>query len=676
MPRIVPLVIAAAAPLMLIATFAAGSTPDDEELRWGILSSVLHVRGLLAGELLTWTSALGFGIPHPMVPNYNMHPLTPLLAIVPVIVWVRLLYIAHTLVGALGMWRLMAALRLAPVIRAVCVFTFLLATPTQNYALDFWPSHYVMWTSSPWLVLLAWRFLEAGEAHVRRAGVLLGLSAGIVLATTHPGHAPVYGTVVIGLVLVRRHALAARWRWALLALGIAVAVAAPNLVQLARERSIFDPELGVVKFGEPVPPAAVWDLFFRPFLLSNQPWQDAIAAAGVRVPFFGGPFAALAIAGIVMLRRTLLDIRLGAILSAILLFTPALDLTFLSRYHFRDPMLLCAIPLAGVMLDRYLAAPRTRAVAWTAITVQLAVVGAAAFPSVQTMWLPEPREALWLRGATAAQPLADRLLRFIEGDGRIVYSAQVDFEVAEFGRLPDGLGVNALAYRGASIVNGSFKGISADVLWPDDRLFYGRIRVPPQQIESDAALDLLGIRYVVAKPGEAVAAGLRPLVTMHDAYRSPLILYDNPDAGPGAFVIDYSKGELAALPRYAECSNNRLLCRDLTPLAALRSRPVTLTRGDGRMSAAVPPSQSRQLLVVAEMFRPEWTAASAAAPLSTISIGPGLLGVVVPPGATLIQLTHRDPLLVAATVASWLALAAGVLSLTVLGRGRRIGALE
>jgi hypothetical protein len=676
MQRIVPVAIAAAAPLVLIATFALGSAPDEEELRWGILSSFLHVRGLLSGDLLTWTSALGFGMPHPMVPNYNVHPLTPLLAIIAPTTWVRLLYIAHTLVGALGMWRLTATLGIVAIVRAACVFTFLLATPTQNYGLmDFWPSHYLMWTSSPWLLLLAWRFLDAGEPQVRRVSVLLGLCAGIVLATTHPGHVPVYGTVVVGIVLMRGRALAGRWRWALLALGITIAIAAPNLLQLARERSVFDPDLGVVKFNEPVPPSAAWDLFVRPFGLTGQSWQDAVVAAGVRVPFFGGPFAALAIAGIVLLRWTRLDLRLTAVLSACLLFTPALELTFLSRYHFRDPMLLSAIPLAGVMLDRYLAEPRTRTLAWTALAIQLAVVGAAAFPYVQGMWFPESREAMWLRGATAAQPVADRLLRLIEGDGRVVYSSQVDFEVAQFGRLPDGLGVNALAYRGASVVNGSFKGISTDALWPDDRLFYGRLRVPPHQIESDAALDLLGIRYVVAKPGEAVAPGLRPLTTMHDAYRSPLIVYGNPDAGPGAFVLDYAMGEPPALPQYAECSNTRLLCRDFTPLAALQ-RPVALTRSDGRMSAVVPASESRQLLIVAEMYRPEWTAASGSGRLPTISIGPGLLGVVVPGGVSVIELTHRDPVLVAATVASWLALAAGVLAMGILARRSRIGALE
>ena len=195
---------AAVAPVLLIWAMVIGATPDDEEFRWGLLTSFLHMEALGRGTLLSWTSALGFGIPQPMVPNFNLHPLAPLLTVLSPLAWARLLYAVHTIVGAIGMWQLCRELRLAPVVRAAAVFTFVLATPTQNYALtDFWPSHYVMWTSAPWLLLLTWRLLVSTGRDLVRAGVMLGLAAGLVLATTHPGHVPVYGTIVIGVVLTR-----------------------------------------------------------------------------------------------------------------------------------------------------------------------------------------------------------------------------------------------------------------------------------------------------------------------------------------------------------------------------------------------------------------------------------------------------------------------------------------
>jgi hypothetical protein len=47
---------AAAAPALLVVTFLVGSAPDEEEFRWGILSSFLHARALAGGTLLSWTS--------------------------------------------------------------------------------------------------------------------------------------------------------------------------------------------------------------------------------------------------------------------------------------------------------------------------------------------------------------------------------------------------------------------------------------------------------------------------------------------------------------------------------------------------------------------------------------------------------------------------------------------
>ena len=139
-------VLAAAAPALLVVTFLVGSAPDEEEFRWGILSSFLHARALAGGTLLSWTSTLGLGLPQPMVPNFNLHPLMPLLAA--------------------GVWSLCRTLEVAPVVRAVAVLTYLLATPTQNYALtDLWLSHYVMWTMGPWLLLLG---LSAGSPSPRR----------------------------------------------------------------------------------------------------------------------------------------------------------------------------------------------------------------------------------------------------------------------------------------------------------------------------------------------------------------------------------------------------------------------------------------------------------------------------------------------------------------------------
>ena len=671
---ILAVALAALAPTLLVVSFLVGSIPDEEEFRWGVLSSVLHFRALAAGHLLSWTSVLGFGMPQPMVPNYDMHPLGPLLAVMTAATWIRMFYAVHTVIGALGVWFLGQRLQLTPTTRAVCVLTFLLATPTQNYAItDFWPSHYLMWTSGPWLLLLAWRMLEATGRELARLSVLLGVCAGLVLATTHPGHVPVYAIVVIAVVVAHWRAVRERWPWLLLTAVMALAIASPNLLQLAIERSIFNKDLGIVKLPEPLPPAAAWDLFLRPFSRSEHPWEVDLVSRGTRVLFFGGPFALLAIAGLIRFGRTHLDLAIGMTLGAVLLFTPFLHLTFVSRFHFRDPLLLCAIPLAGCVVDDLRRVRGGRVVAVAMLIAQVCVVAASASPFVELLWDRDARRAMWYRGATGATPFVDTLLTLLVKPGRLAYSPQIDYEFAMEWWLPDGLGVNALAYRGVPVVNGSFKGTSSDVLWPDDRLFYGRIRLPRQLVASDEGLDLLGVRYLLAKEGEPVAPGLRMVSALPTASGASLVLYENPDAWPVAFVIDDPGQPLPALPAYAdECINDRLLCRDLLPLARLR-RPGTVELVDrgGDIDVKLDTVDHPRLLVVTQMFRSKWLASSDRGPLPTLAVGSGFLGVRVPAGTTAIHLAYRARLVRAATILAWGTVAGALVALLRFRRTRQ-----
>jgi hypothetical protein len=383
--------------------------------------------------------------------------------------------------------------------------------------------------------------------------------------------------------------------------------------------------------------------------------------------------------GLVWLGRQHADLAIGAVLSAVLLFTPLLPLTFLSRYQLRDATLLCAIPLAAVTADALLRKRRGRGVAVVLLALQCAAVVLAVVPFLRPLWGAGLRQAALASGATAATPVVDRLLSTTTAPGRVAYAPQVDYEISERGRLPQGLGVNALAYRGLPIVNGSFKAVSTGVLWPDERLFYGRVRLPAALVADDAALDLLGVRYLLARRGESVAPGLREIGTLA-AGSDALLLYENPDTGPGALLVDRMPEALPDLPVYADCSNDRLLCRDLTPLVRLRAEgDLTVTRRDGRIDVAVASAPEPRLLVVVEMYRPAWTAAGPDGPLRVVPVGPGLIGVVVPGGTSTIRLEHRSPRLTSTTVLAWSVVAAGLAALFLLSRARRspeIGALE
>ena len=680
MRRLLYYVLAAVAPAILAAAILFGSTPDEEEFRFAILTSTMHVRTLTDGTWAWWTSGLGLGIPQPLVPNFNMHPLVPLLAVTSPTTWVRLLYLAHTILGPIGMWQLVGALGLSRFVRTACVFTFMLASPTQNYLLaDFWPTHYLVWTSVPWLLLFAWRFLEADGNALWRRSLLLGVTAGLVLANTNPGHIVVYGTVALAVLAARWRDGVARWRWAIAAAAIALAISSPSLVQLAAERTLFNEYLGIEKANEPLPPSAAWDVFLRPLRRPGGPPTFAFGSEEARTLFFGGPFAVLALAGL-WFGRAHVDLVLGVLMTTPLLFTPLLPITFASRFHFRDPLILCAVPLAAVTLDLLWRSRATRPIAAVLLVVQIGVVSAAVDPYLAAMWEPKARQALWFRGATGETTLVDRLVALMPDAGRLAYSPQVDGEISARTLLPEGLGINALAFRGVSLVNGSFKGVSTDVLWPDDRLFYGRIRIPSGLIESDAGLDLLGVRYVLANAGEPVAPGLTERGTIAKEDMTLLVLYENTDAWPGAFAILGDERAFAELPMYRGCSHDRLLCKDLGVLAQ-RHHPlkVRVVRQEGRIDIALDGDAQPRLLILAEMFRPDWQAAADGVKLSTVSVGPGLLGVKLPPGAASVRVEYRPTLLRATTVMAWSVLAAALMVLLVLqfrNRWRRSLALR
>jgi hypothetical protein len=616
-----------------------------------------------------------------MVPNFNLHPLVPLLGVLAPATWVRLLYIVHTAIGAIGMWRLGATLQLVPLTRAVCVFTFLLATPALNYGLtDAWPSHYVMWTMAPWLLILAWRLLDADGTQLARTAILLGLLAGLVLATTHPGHVPVYGIVVLAILVSRWTAVTARSTWIFAAAGIALAIASPNLLQLAIERFMFDDDLGIVKFQEPLPPSAALDIFLRPLSVSELPADLDVVTRGTRMLFFGGPFALLAIIGMIRARGNAIGLALVVVVGTFLLFTTVPPLTFVSRFHFRDPVVLCAIPLAGLSADWLLRHRRARIPVALLLVVQIVVVALGAAPFLRYAWEGQGREDIHSRGATAAFEPVAHLVSLMNRPGRVGYTPQVDYEVSERGLLSLGLGVNALAYRGVPVINGSFKGISTDGLWPDDRLFYGRVRLSAETVESVAALDLLGVRYLLAVEGEPVGAGLQRRGSVHKSNGGAVVLYENPDAGQGAILLAALPDDLPVLSAHPACLNNRLLCKDLSALAELPRAGALVVRRAGRtIDVHVADGDRERLAVLADMFRSGWAASSARGPLPTMSVGPGLLGVRVPAGLSDFRLTYRQTAVTVATLLSWLVLAGSLGALLLLRRTAphpQSGALE
>jgi hypothetical protein len=649
--------------------FLIGSSPDEEEFRFAIVTSWLHSQSLLHGDYGFWTPLLGLGIPQPLTPNFWLHPLLPLLPWLGPVMWVRVLLLTHTLLGAAGMWQLTKTLVLQPITRAVCVVTFVLAAPVCNYLFtDFWPSHYVVWTSMPWVLVLVWRTLDGDRAKVPLRSLALGLSAGLVMANTNPGHILVYITLLLAVALTNLRRLVARWRWIALAMLIAGAIASPNIAQLTHERRMFDPNLGVDTLRNPLTLSSLRTVFFSPWSLPEWPW-GRVPSEVARTLFFGGPFAALSIVGCLACARRRPELVLTLVTAAFMLFTSVLWLPFASaRFHFRDPLTLAAIPLAGLAADRLLSLPRVRAPAIALLGLQIVVAALTAGSFLRGTMGDDARAAMWFRGASGARETVDRLLALMPLRGRVIFSADVDHDVFEKGNLQEGLGMNALAFRGIPVVNGWFKGASTAPIWPDERMYYARISPPPSLIESDAALDALGVRYVVANDDEAVGSSLRRRGSVPKRIRGAFVVYETNDAWPSAFLLD-ADSERLELPVRNNCGNDRLLCRDFTPLAAHRVGNVSMVDvEDGRVDVELADAAEPRLLVVSQMFREEWVATGGDDRVTTIPAFGALLAVRVPPHVTSIHLRYRPIALILTTVGAWCAIVVSGVSILLLWR--------
>jgi hypothetical protein len=538
-----PMLIVCAALGLLASAFLYGTPRDEEEFRFAVLSAWVRVRALADGQYPFWVSRMGLGVPHPFVPHFGFHPLLPLLAVLSPVMWVRLLLLAHSIAGAVGMWLIGRRLQLAAAVSAVCIVTYLLAAPVQNYLLsDFWPSHYLVWTASPWILLLTWSILEDRSRGSWRAGLALGLLTGVTLANTNPGHAAVYAPLALGMLVAYRRAIRQQWAALALALIVAAAIAAPTAAHLFGERRFFLDNLALSNVPEPLPFRAALEDLWRPFG----------EAEGARTLLLGAPFSVLALAGCVWLAAIRTDLVLASVIAAVMLFTEWLPAAGISaRYQFRDPLTLCAILLAGCVADRLWSRRGTRPFAAIAVLLQVAVIPATAWPLIQRTWEPEGLRAAAFRGATGDAPVSDGLVAAMRTPGRLLFSPRVDHAVAERVFVDDGLGLNALAYRDVAVVNGSFKAVSTDAVWPNDRLFYGWIRTPQALVDSDASLDVLGIRYVLSYRGEHVASGLREMWSGTTIRGAELVLWDNPDAGPGAFLMDLAQAGRALPTRAA-----------------------------------------------------------------------------------------------------------------------------
>jgi hypothetical protein len=195
-------------------------------------------------------------------------------------------------------------------------------------------------------------------------------------------------------------------------------------------------------------------------------------------------------------------------------------------------------------------------------------------------------------------------------------------------------------------VNGFFKLVSMDELYPSFKLILGMIGSEAATLEDPTTRDVLGFEYLLALAKERATldlGGLEPAAPdLPLAGGRALILLHNPAAWPKANLYRPSAASLRLEPR-SGCEAEGLLCKDLGPLADARlAAEVRYSGRDGRLLLSFEPAAEERLLVLARLYRPEWKAGSESGErLEALRVAGALLAVRVPAGISEVRLVYR-----------------------------------
>jgi hypothetical protein len=381
-------------------------------------------------------------------------------------------------------------------------------------------------------------------------------------------------------------------------------------------------------------------------------WLSESAAATLferraHIPYFGAPLLVLAIGALVARNlggRPRWGVGAAFVASLALLFEPGLagGSAGSGVYAFRDPVALFGLVLGCLMLEAIAGRRPRTALAIGAAQMLLLVAGAAPYVYYAS-------RSSYDRRAVGPMPVMRTL-----GDwaarlpGRWYVAPVLDARIRRGNFLDDGLSHDTWLYRGLPVVNGRFKGISADALYPSGSLPIGRIEGHQATVGHAPGLDVLGIGVVLAIGEEPVASSLEEVARVPVTGAEVRVLR-NPGAWPGAAFVDPAVLS-EPLPELDHCEQPGLLCHDFSGVVgAPHDTRVTLTRRHGTLWATFAPGDGPRRLLVSEMYRPGWQARAGGRSLSVAPAWAGLIAVDVPAGVREVRLRYRPALIVALT---------------------------
>ena len=634
---------------------------DDEELGLGTFSSQIYYRDLLLhGRVSYWLTNLGFGTPMPLGHRLDFHPVFALGSLISLRVAISSLWIVQLGVMAVYFLRLLALYGLAPRVRLVLLGLYLFSMSSFLYFFTTdWVSCQVPWTLYPVLVYyLRDAFLGGAATRWWLTTVRLGLLFSLWALNGHPGYlVPLFIPLAVYILVAARPTVAVYG--ALAAAGaLALAASGERIYFLGHEMGFFPERINrVTQEG------------YTLLTFLNTQTAPLTSVRSGRQPFVGAFIFLAAMIAPVMWRTADRHLRgcIVAFFAALALsITPVRFViwTGLSGvWLFKDAVVFFGLLSAGAVAQSALRdyGRSVRQVVLALLALQVVQQVIVMSPGYRAHWDGNTRLE-WYRHQGKPIALAAAVVRAANRYGtRLYLSTNADgwsrgvFSAAGIHVMTD------YALLGLNPVNGWFKNVATDRLFPSRMMMHGYIRGHRPVIENPALLDVLGINLIVTMTDERLVPEGSPrvdhlIVNADAAGNVGVDIFANTDAWPKAVLL--SPQALAApLPLVKGCGHPGALCRDYTALAQTRlPQDAAVHEVTNGYQVRVPPSDAPRLLFVSAFYRPEWVATAGGQALEIDPIANAFIGVTVPPGVQDIQLMFRPPIRVALTWVSWAAL--------------------
>ena len=609
--------------LLFAIPFVAVGPDDVEDFYTGVASTKMVIDSVFERAWPFWNMDSALGVPQPFRFHFITHPFSPLCRVTDCAGVLRGAAAVQALLGAIFMLLLVRRLTADGGVATVAGLTFLFCSSiVQPTYIDDWSTAVIPEASLPILIYAAYALFHVSSRREAFTWTLVfGLTAGFIVSMFFP-FAVV--TTVLAFLAVQPRMTLSRWKWFSLAAGIALLIAGAQLYLLVDQYRL-------------TPPSVVRDVHEEPVLLTYltsallAPLRRPGVETSWRTIFFGGPFAIAALCSLFLSKDTTLRaFKLALVVMFALMWIPPSWLfnVMTHTWGYRS-----GVNMFGIVLGAYAIAQLRRAYPLPSLVpgimaVQVVVLAVAFAPhwmSVTRAWLDPVAYARSERVRSHGGVAAELAELYRSAPGRVAFAPNAYDLTRRFQLTPAGLAPNQLQVNGVPSLYAEAHGITLDPISPMRFAFIGISPPSRTTVMTPSTLNVLGVKYVIAMPGDSVSDRLRLVRQTGSGIR----IFENPNAWPEAFFV--RSFPRTPMPRLADCGHDRFLCVDFDNADIQRDpTPLSIDRRRDGLTLRFAPSTEPRKVMVTQWFQPQWRVRSGSARLERVA--EQLIGLDIPAG--------------------------------------------